>query len=454
MEELFPERLGEFYGMLAYHYSKSENREKAHYYLFQAGNKAVKSHSLWEAYEFYRDAVEVLDTCPQTEQNLKQQIVIISAMAPVTRMLAYPDGSLEFLEKGEKLAREVEDSRRLVSLSSMIANYYTFKGGNPLIGRKYLERSFLEAECTEDVELLAPLATDLFVSYMATGEFRRTQEMAPKVINLIRKTGRQQDFFGRPATPYLSCLLHWGVSYGRQGYLDEANRILDEARRFGVQTEHHFGLGLIEGQNGAVYLWLGDTENSIRHITQSIKHFEDAQAPLWQGQLWTWLGYAYHLQGESDTAIRYIAKGLKMQSDLGSQTWFCTHHMFYGAVQLDIGELSKAAESLESAINIAEENKESDNLAYSKILLGRTIAKIDSSHYGQALEHILNGIQMLEDLGLKPMYSQGYLFLCEVYSAMGKREDALESLKRAQSLFREMGMDYWLGKTQEVLARL
>ena len=31
---------------------------------------------------------------------------------------------------------------------------------------------------------------------------------------------------------------------------------------------------------------------------------------------------------------------------------------------------------------------------------------------------------------------------------------ALETLKKAQEMFREMGMDYWLAKTQSVLERL
>jgi hypothetical protein len=29
----------------------------------------------------------------------------------------------------------------------------------------------------------------------------------------------------------------------------------------------------------------------------------------------------------------------------------------------------------------------------------------------------------------------------------------LETLKKAEAMFHDMGMDYWLGKTQEVLAR-
>jgi hypothetical protein len=37
---------------------------------------------------------------------------------------------------------------------------------------------------------------------------------------------------------------------------------------------------------------------------------------------------------------------------------------------------------------------------------------------------------------------------------MGQREKALEYLKKVQGMFQEMGMDYWLRRTQEVLARV
>ena len=50
--------------------------------------------------------------------------------------------------------------------------------------------------------------------------------------------------------------------------------------------------------------------------------------------------------------------------------------------------------------------------------------------------------------------SQGYLFLGELYADTGERDKALENLNKAEAMFQEMGMDYWLRKTQEVLGRL
>jgi hypothetical protein len=48
----------------------------------------------------------------------------------------------------------------------------------------------------------------------------------------------------------------------------------------------------------------------------------------------------------------------------------------------------------------------------------------------------------------------GYLFLGEVYVDTGQKDKALETLKKAEGMFKEMGMDYWLVKTQDALKGL
>jgi hypothetical protein len=42
----------------------------------------------------------------------------------------------------------------------------------------------------------------------------------------------------------------------------------------------------------------------------------------------------------------------------------------------------------------------------------------------------------------------------KVYAYDGRQVEALEGLKKTQGMFQDMGMDYWLGKAQEALARL
>lgn len=59
IESVFSERLHEFYGMLALHYSKGENLDKAEEYLIKAGEEALKSSASSEALHFYKEALRI-----------------------------------------------------------------------------------------------------------------------------------------------------------------------------------------------------------------------------------------------------------------------------------------------------------------------------------------------------------------------------------------------------------
>jgi hypothetical protein len=58
---------------------------------------------------------------------------------------------------------------------------------------------------------------------------------------------------------------------------------------------------------------------------------------------------------------------------------------------------------------------------------------------------------ILDELKIKPFYAQGYLFLGELHAGAGQKEKALENLKKAEAMFQEMGMDYWLARTKNLL---
>jgi len=57
--KVFKKRLHEFYGMLAYHYSKGEDLDKAEEYMIKAGEEALSSSASHEALRYYREALSL-----------------------------------------------------------------------------------------------------------------------------------------------------------------------------------------------------------------------------------------------------------------------------------------------------------------------------------------------------------------------------------------------------------
>ena len=59
IERIFSERLHEFYGLLALHYSRADNLEKAEEYMTKAGEEALRSSASSEALHYYQEALRL-----------------------------------------------------------------------------------------------------------------------------------------------------------------------------------------------------------------------------------------------------------------------------------------------------------------------------------------------------------------------------------------------------------
>jgi len=82
IEKVFSERLSEFYGMLAYHYSGAEDREKTEEYLVKAGEEALRSAASDEALHYYKEALQLYlkksgpDSDPEKVAMLEKNIAM------------------------------------------------------------------------------------------------------------------------------------------------------------------------------------------------------------------------------------------------------------------------------------------------------------------------------------------------------------------------------------------
>lgn len=106
IETLYPSRMEEFYEILAYHYSKSEDAEKAYKYMKLSGIKATRNSALWEAFRFYQESINVLIKKPLTDEGKHEMIEICLLMASPMISLGFPEDSLRILQEGERLERD------------------------------------------------------------------------------------------------------------------------------------------------------------------------------------------------------------------------------------------------------------------------------------------------------------------------------------------------------------
>jgi tetratricopeptide (TPR) repeat protein len=370
-------------------------------------------------------------------------------MAIPMQLLGYPDNSLHFLELGEMLSEELGDKKNLSLFLGSIGSYHSVRGGDPLLGIKYSEKSFQEAAKIEDIDIMAPVASRLCAFYIIAGEPYKTSLLALKTIKMLESQKKQHDFFGLGNNVYTALSLYYGHSLGWLGDFEKGELQCRKGLEFGKKIDSLTGLALAEFLYGYLYMHKGEGQNVKKHFQECVKYCEEGGALIYLGLAWTGLGMGHFLIDDKEPAQKYIKKGMKIQKDAGIPYYLSFHNFALGMVQLASGHVKQSEESFKAALRLSREHNEKWIEGTSRIYLGITTAHGDKLKIEKAEESILEGIKILEDRQIKPWSSIGYFNLGMLQAHRGKMRPARINLQIAGNLFKEMGMNYWLSLTRQ-----
>ena len=121
------------------------------------------------------------------------------------------------------------------------------------------------------------------------------------------------------------------------------------------------------------------------------------------------------------------------------------------------GDLRRARECAEEALRISQECNGKACEGMARVLLGCMVEEMTPAIIEEAQRQIRHGISILEDSKIKAWSTVGYLLLGEFLANAGRKEEALESLKKAETLYEEMEVtpqSYWLTRTKDAIKKL
>jgi tetratricopeptide (TPR) repeat protein len=453
IEETYAGRLEEFYEILAYHYTKGEYPEKAILFLKLSGEKSTSNHSLSEAIRFYKQALEILNNQPATDEFREDKLQVLLLMSVPLRVTGYPEDSLRILEEGERLAKEIGDEKILANLYSLIGNYYGTRGEIRL-AQKYGEYCFEQAQEIQDVEFIAPAAYDLCNVYMLIGEYTKLTIIAPGVIQLLEKTKRKSEFFSRPDNVYSEICGYYGGSLGALGNMEKGEMFCEKSLRHAIDIGDLRTMGFSENLYGYLHVVIGNWQFAIDHLQNCIKYFEKAK--------WLWplsiacsgLAYANSFLGKYEDTYEYLEKVHKLRRESPIELFSSFLYALIGTAYMNLRDRKSSRKYFEKALSIAERNNETHVKGLSSIGLGKIMANTGSMQIEEAEEYIRQGIALLEKIKVRPHCATGYFDLGSFYADIGQKDKAVKMLKKANKLFQEMGMDYWQARTHETLVSL
>jgi len=400
-----------------------------------------------------------------------------------------PDEILWVIEKKIELAKELKDSELVSKFYIGKADYHSHRGEYRL-AMQYAENAFKEAQKNQNINLMVQSSWSLCLAYSPAGEFTKIISIVPEVLELIEKKERKSDFFSFPMTPYSLLSAYCGAASGNLGLFQKSTEIFNKGIAHALDISDNLiippleiGYGYMLSQKGewesAIkhlqkgILWFfwaslnafsaycigygymlsqkGEWESAIKHLQKGILSSQEMNYSWFEGFGYCIIGYATSMLGNHDEGYEYVKKGVEMHESSGVAMWLPMSYCRAGAAMKEIGDFKLAKKYLEESLKSAIKSNETGVKGHSKILLGSLLWKINTSQKSEALDCLKEGITILENIKLKPLLALGYLHKGELYLDNKEPEKAIENLKTAESMLREMRMDFWLNKTQAVI---
>jgi tetratricopeptide (TPR) repeat protein len=131
---------------------------------------------------------------------------------------------------------------------------------------------------------------------------------------------------------------------------------------------------------------------------------------------------------------------------------------YHSLLVVHLGEACLLADRLEEALaaasralTLARDRGERGHEAWALRLLGEIASHPGRPDVATAEAHYGAATALAAELGMRPLIAHCHLGLGKVYRRTGPRAKAEEHLTTATTMYREMGMGFWLEKTDAEL---
>jgi DNA-binding SARP family transcriptional activator len=453
VETVQQDRFSEHIEQLAYHAVRGELGEKAVPYLRQAGLRAHARSAPQDARAWFEQALSIIETLPQNPSTMEHAFDIMLELRPVLLQLGELRQLPERMRRAEALAEQLNDDRRRGRVRVYAMDVHLVRG------------ELNEARwCGTQALAIARVLGDLDLRILTTGylehvhyllaEYERVVALAKDNLAAL-PADRIYDKFGRNAPASVFSRDALVVSLCQLGRFGEAAGYQAEAIRIADSTHHAYTLGLAHFGEMELHLSLGDWTKARVASEQQIAVMRSgnvvsllpaavANSALILAQL-----------GETSAALSRLREGEQLTE---RSTPSKANEMPY-PVHLLLGRACLMLDRLDEAQKLADRVIESfasrpGFTAIALHLLGDIASHPDRFDAESAEANYREALGLAEPRGMRPLVAHCHFSLGRFYRRIGEQQQAHEHLTTATTMFREMGLTYYLEQAEAERAKV
>jgi tetratricopeptide (TPR) repeat protein len=445
IETLHRDRLGEQAERLAHHALRADLREQAIGYLRQAGLKATAQSAPQDARRRFEQALDLLDALPESQGTLEQAFEIRLELRPVMQQLGEGVRMLQRLREAEAIAERLNDERRRGLVCALATNDHSRLGelDEALVTGA---RALGIAERLGDLRLRILTTSFLGQTHYYRGEYEPAVELSTANIAAL-PADWTYDYFGTitpPAVYDRACLVR---SLAELGRFAEAVPHEAEAIRIAESTRHALTIVVAHWAASTLRLLKGEWAEARRMIEHELDVVRAGNVVFLLPFVLASYAWALAQLGERDEASSRFEETDQLLDQVVAQRGWAAQAL--GRASLRLGRLDDARRLGVGALDCLPLQR--GFAAHALHLLGDIDSHPDRFDAAASEARYREALALAEPRGMRPLVAHCLLGLGKMYRRTGKRAPAQEHLTTATTMYREMGMMYWLETAQSQL---
>jgi len=439
IEQLYSERLEEYYEVLAYHYERSKNKEKAVTYLDLANQKAINASAMEDAKGYFDKAMGILDTMPDTTENQKKRITLLVNQWIVFEQLIQVPEFYDLLTSYEPLAAEIKNI-------GVAGGFYSRMGACELelaMFDKAIQSETKAAELCEasgNIEYAGFAFMILQFCYCFKGDFDQVFALKKDVLRMIAERFN--------LLTYVRSFVATSLTFSYCGRWDEAVEEGQNALNIAQKYSDEGQISMAAFAISNAYAWKGDTSRAIEYGEMSVKKAPTPAHEAWAKCVlaWAWCSSGNPHKGIEilDTYIQIFRAGGFTFGEIG---------FFSSLVQgyLRAEEYDKAEQAAKEALELIELCGAKFFIGRNSRLLGEVVLETD---FSKALPHLEKSISIFKEVKAENELAKAYAAIGRLYKKQRDTLQAREYLTKALEIFERLGTLIEPDKVKEELASL
>jgi class 3 adenylate cyclase/tetratricopeptide (TPR) repeat protein len=282
IESATADRPDEEVEMLAYHFARGEEQQRAIEYTLRAGEKAAARSATQEAASHFNRAAELISHADEQRENQRQHLralVNLGTALMVTKGYGAPE-VIDAFSQALDLSKEVAGSREQFSTLWGLWRYY-YNEAQLFEARDAADKLLEIAIVTRDEEHDLAAHTALGVVDLISGHFAAAAEHLEKAIHHIGVGDSKWLAAHYGMSPEVMALTFFAMVKASQGYFEEARESVTKACMLANSINHDATLAFAHYYGANVAMLQGDPAAIREHVSELARVAQAARFPHW-----------------------------------------------------------------------------------------------------------------------------------------------------------------------------